>query len=223
MIATVIKKSVSPETKRKISESMKGKYIGDKHPMFGKHHSLESKRKMSDAKKGKYIGEKHAMYGRHHSVESRRKISESKKGSHHTPQTLQKMADSHKGDKNPFFGKCLSEEHKKRLSENHADFSGEKHPFFGKHHSEETKQAISKINWKGGTKLSNGRSCAKRKEFGFVPLNEPEEDGYIAHHLDREYVFFIPEELHKSVYHSVTKDINMDTINNKVFDWAKGE
>ena len=32
---------------------------------------------------------------------------------------------------------------RKKISDNHADFSGEKHPMFGKHHSEETKQKMS--------------------------------------------------------------------------------
>lgn len=52
----------SEETKRKISESCKGK-----------HRSEESRRKMSDAHKGK----KNHLYGKHRSEETRRKISES--------------------------------------------------------------------------------------------------------------------------------------------------
>lgn len=53
------------ETKRKISESLKGKpYV-----MNGKHFSDETKRKMSDAKKGKHKSEEH-----------KRKMSEAKKG-----------------------------------------------------------------------------------------------------------------------------------------------
>jgi len=42
-------------------------------------------------------------------------------------------------------GRPKSEEHKKKLSENHADFRGEKHPksMLGKHHSEESKNKIS--------------------------------------------------------------------------------
>ena len=39
-------------------------------------------------------------------------------------------------------GRVLTEEHRKKISDNHADFSGEKNPNFGKHFSEETKKKI---------------------------------------------------------------------------------
>lgn len=65
----------SDETKRKMSESKKGKnygVVGENHPMYGKtgednpfynkKHSEESKKRMSDAKKGKYDGENHPRW-----------------------------------------------------------------------------------------------------------------------------------------------------------------
>lgn len=81
------------EYRRKQSEIKKGKFTGENHPMYGKHHSEETKQKisenrkgkqlseehkqkLSDAKKGKYNGENHPMYGKHHSEETRQKISE---------------------------------------------------------------------------------------------------------------------------------------------------
>lgn len=79
----------SEETIKKLSESHKGKtqtdetkrkrkmaLSGEKHYLYGKHHSEEAKRKMSEKKKGKYTGENHPMYGRHHSKEARKKMSE---------------------------------------------------------------------------------------------------------------------------------------------------
>lgn len=36
-----------------------------------------------------------------------------------------------------------SDETKKRISDNHADFSGKNHPLYGKHHSRETKDKLS--------------------------------------------------------------------------------
>ena len=74
-------------------------------------------------------------------------------------------------------------------------------------------------NWKGGKKIARAKEDAKRKQFGFIPLNDCEVDGWVGHHLDLNYVIFIPEELHKSTYHSVTKNINMNIINDKVYEW----
>ncbi len=39
------------------------------------------------------------------------------------------ISERTKGDKNPFYGKKHSEKTKKRMSENHADFTGDKNPF----------------------------------------------------------------------------------------------
>ena len=61
----------SEETRKKLSEANKGKYKGEKHPMYGKPRSEETKKKMSEAHKGK-----------HHSEESKKKISEAHKGKH---------------------------------------------------------------------------------------------------------------------------------------------
>ena len=55
------------ETKRKISESGKGKTAWNKGlpgTWVGKTHSEESKRKISISKKGQYAGEKNPMFGK---------------------------------------------------------------------------------------------------------------------------------------------------------------
>lgn len=49
--------SVNDETKKKMSETMKGKYDGENNPFYGKKHSEESKKKMSESHKGKNAGE----------------------------------------------------------------------------------------------------------------------------------------------------------------------
>ena len=72
------------EIRRKISEAKKGLLSGEKHPMFGKHHSDKSKKKMSEAKKGK-----------HHSDETKQKMSEANKGKHLSDETKQKMSEAH--------------------------------------------------------------------------------------------------------------------------------
>ena len=73
-----------------------------------------------------------------------------KTGKHHSEETKRKISESHKGEKNPMYGKFgkdnsmygkhHSEESKKKMSESK---KGEKHHMYGKHHSEETKRKIS--------------------------------------------------------------------------------
>jgi hypothetical protein len=77
---------VSDETKRKISETLKGIT-----------HSEESRRKMSEAHKGKT-----------HSEESRRKISETLKGKTLSEETKRKLSEVRKGKKwwNDGCGNC---------------------------------------------------------------------------------------------------------------------
>jgi len=45
---------------------------GERHPLYGKHHSNEARKKMSEAHKG----ERHPFYGKHLSEETRKKLSE---------------------------------------------------------------------------------------------------------------------------------------------------
>ena len=65
-------------------------------------------------------GVNHPLFGKHHSKKHREGIS--------------------KGNK----GKPKTEEHKRNMSINHADYSGENHPQYGKPRLEKTKQLMSK-------------------------------------------------------------------------------
>lgn len=70
---------------------------------------------------------------------------------YHSEETKSKMSQTHKGSKRP----PRTKEHKRKLSESHADVSGEKNPmfgirmagskngFYGKKHTEESKQKMS--------------------------------------------------------------------------------
>lgn len=74
----------SEEMKKLLSEKKKEYYRnGGKHPMKGKHHSEESRRKNSESTKGKYCGEKHPNYGKHWSDEQKLKMSLAKRGENH--------------------------------------------------------------------------------------------------------------------------------------------
>ena len=86
----------SVETRRKLSESMKGA----NHPNYGRHLSGETRRKISESHKGKTSPQK----GVRLSQETRRKMSEAKKGINHpnygkhpSAETRRKMSQSHKG------------------------------------------------------------------------------------------------------------------------------
>lgn len=127
---------------------------------------------------------------------TRQKLSESRKGK--TPTKDKHWKVSEEGKKNmseAHKGIPLSEEHRRHLSEANIGKMGEK-----------------SSAWKGGIKISRRKSKSKRRSFDFVPLNEFFE-GAVAHHLDQVYIVYIPKEVHRSIYHSVLKDINMDIIN----------
>ena len=88
-------KTLSDETKRKLSEANKGKTLSD-----------ETKRKLSEANKG----ENHPMYGKHLTEEVKRKISEANKGEnnpkywkgkHLSRETKRKLSEANKGKNNP--------------------------------------------------------------------------------------------------------------------------
>lgn len=92
----------SEETRKKISESLKGKTPWIK----GKHLSEETKKKLSIINKGKKLsedikkkigeaqkGEKHWNYGKHWSEEDKEKLSESHKGKKQTEETKLKRIE----------------------------------------------------------------------------------------------------------------------------------
>jgi len=65
-------------------------------------------------------------------------------GKHLSEEHKKKLSESLSGDNNPNYGKPHSEEYKKKISENHFDCSAENNPMYGKHHTEETKKKMRK-------------------------------------------------------------------------------
>ena len=134
---------LSEETKKKISEALKGKPKSEEHKRKmseinkGKHHSEESNRKRSETMKGK-------NKGKVFTEEHKRKISEARKGKHLTEETRRKISEKLKGRVSPTKGKHHTEEQKRKMSE----------AMKGKHHSEETRKKMSearkgkKVSWK---------------------------------------------------------------------------
>ena len=80
---------------------------GEKHPLYGKHHTDETRQKMSQAHKGKTL-----------SADTKRKMSEAQKGKrgkdsprygkHHTDATRKKMSQAHNYKKIPIVAIQLS-------------------------------------------------------------------------------------------------------------------
>ena len=95
-------RTFSDETRRKISESMKGHTVTD-----------ETRRKMSEARKG----ENNPNFGKHRSEETRRKMTESLKGRTFTEEWRIKISEANKGRTSTFKGRTHSEETRRKISE----------------------------------------------------------------------------------------------------------
>ena len=85
-------------------------------PFMGYKYTEEHKRKMSIA----HSGEKHHMFGKHHSEATKLKISLAQKismlGKQHTKETKKKISESLKGSNNPNWKGGISPEKNKRVS-----------------------------------------------------------------------------------------------------------
>ena len=71
-------------------------------------------------------------------------------------------------------------------------------------------------------KEAGRRRYAKRKHFGFIPLNKPFE-GCEGHHIDFQQIIYIPKTFHRSIWHSLNLNINMEKINKLAFDYLEME
>lgn len=151
------------ESRKKMSESLKGRTVWNKGLVgFGKGRKLseETKKKMSLAQMGKKASEEtrkrisEGRVGIRVTEEAKKKISEALKGNkhrlgkYHSKETKIKMSNAHKGQVSWCKGKHLSEEHRRRISENSVGMTG-------KHHTEETRRKMSEshkghIPWNKG-------------------------------------------------------------------------
>ena len=68
------------------------------------------------------------------------------------------------------------------------------------------------------TKTIDSKHQAKRRELGFIPLNEPFA-GSVGHHIDKNFVVYIPEFIHTSIPHNVFTGQNMNIINAKAMSF----
>lgn len=119
--------NMSPESRLKISLAMKGKFVGEKNPMYGKHfkHTNEAKIKITNTSIGrkhsiksieKMSGENNHMYGKHPiiSEETKIKISKASQGKIISEEQKIKISNKLKGRTSPMKGRICSAEHIKR-------------------------------------------------------------------------------------------------------------
>lgn len=153
--------SMSEETKQKISKSNTGKV-----------RTNEVKKKMSETRKGKYIGEKNPRYGIKHTPEVIEKLRKANKGENNAMYgkkrpDLSAINKLRVGVNNPNFGKPMSDEQKKLIGEANSGTRnwmfgkfGEEHPRYGRKTTPETKEKLRKakigfIPWNKGLRKND--------------------------------------------------------------------
>lgn len=81
------------------------------------------------------------------------------------------------------------------------------------------KNSKIKKRWKQANPESVKASHTRRKrELGFNPLNE-KFLGSVGHHINRDDVVFIPEQLHKSIIHNQGDKESMNEINTLALEY----
>jgi Mor family transcriptional regulator len=73
---------------------------GENHPNYNKHWSKEVRKRMSESKKGKYKGEKNHFYGKQHTKKTKEKISKANKGNKMPKDAKKRMKSKLEGEKN---------------------------------------------------------------------------------------------------------------------------
>ena len=115
----------SPEIRRKISKSLKGRRFSNSH-----------KQALS-----KFMKQRPPIK---HTAETRRKMSEIHKGTKLSQETKKKMSDKKRGELNPNYGKTRSAKDKKKISETKKNTGkGKDNAMYGRKHTAETKRKMS--------------------------------------------------------------------------------
>ena len=82
----------------------------------------------------------------------------------------------------------------------------------GRIFSPEWRAKISAAHWRGGKQVNNAKMHAKRRVFGFNPLNSwfP---GCEGHHINVKDVIYLPRKLHRSIWHNQQTGKGMAAMN----------
>ncbi len=166
----------------------------------------------------------HTFTGRAKSQEHKERIGDANKGRlkgvHRAPQTEFK-----KGNISHNKGKPMPAETKKRISDSNkgrVPWNKGRSGYLPQEtwqNRPQCQKGKNNTNWKGGRKAAKARDHHKRRELGFTPLNDCDDASWVAHHIDKEHILYIPERLHISVRHKLSNQDSMDTINKMAIDW----
>ena len=108
-----------------------------------------------------------------------------------------------------------NQKHKEEIKEKHKKYylvKSDEIKMYAKDYSKKYVQSIK------GKKTHRKYNTKRRRQFGFIPLNQYFKGAH-GHHIDRERVIYIPEELHNSIHHSLLNNINMEKINKIAFEF----
>jgi len=194
--------------KRRIpwKERHKYKYIGISNYIIGHHRigaraSKITRRKISEANRKRY----EKMEEREKTSNANKKRFEDPKERERISKTMKKFHREHPE---------VKEEHSKRMSgKNNPNFEGQ---WYGAQPA--PRYGEDNQHWNGGKEAYLERCLERRRELGFIPLNEWFK-GSNGHHIDKEFVIFIPKEMHASVWHRQNDIKSMEIINNLAFEF----
>lgn len=174
------------ETKRKMSESNKGKHF---------HFTEDHKKKLSESLKGRRLTEDHKKnLSKAHSGKNNSFF-----GKYHTKESRRKMSLSHKGQSSGMKDKHHTEDTKQRISlVKKGQLLGEKNSFYGKHHTEETKRKLSLS--RRDTEFYNEHGCLKSRYPYNDCFTKKFKDKIRALHDNKCVVTGMTNEEHKAKY-----------------------
>ena len=78
-----------------------------------------------------------------------------------------------------------------------------------------------KINPDKRLKIYTKHRDKRKRGLGYIPINKWFK-GSEGHHLTKEYVMYIPKELHRLIRHNIFTGKNMNLINYEVYKWYNG-
>lgn len=114
-------------------------------------------------------------------------------------------------------------ERRKEYYHNHTEERGEYGRIYYQNNIEKKRKHNKVYNRSPEGRETQQRSKTKRQRgLGFEPLNEW-FSGSEAHHVNKNVIIYIPEEIHRSISHNIWNGKGMEEINKAAFEWLEHE